>query len=160
LLQVWVAAKKTPDDDSPEKLIYPLEHVYTPAELGFATLKGADAAAASVLVAAAPQADCELHLTLLSIEAARPNTDDYGSRRGLQVGGIQAGESTKRRLPVRMEKADGGLIMARLPIRMRLSPPDALDDMDPDGGISMRRRQCGSYLRAHVPAGRSGVVAA
>ena len=53
------------------KLIYPLEHAYTPAELAFDTLKGADAAVAGVL-AARPrrQADCDLHLALLTVEEA------------------------------------------------------------------------------------------
>ena len=48
LLRQWVAGKEAPDDDSPEKLIYPLEHAYTPAELAFEALKGADAAVAAV----------------------------------------------------------------------------------------------------------------
>jgi len=52
LLQAWAEGKKSPDDNAPEKLIYPLEHAYTPAELGFATLKGADAAVAAALAAA------------------------------------------------------------------------------------------------------------
>jgi hypothetical protein len=137
LLQAWVAARKSLDDDSSEKLIYPLEHAYTPAELGFATLKGADAAAASVLVAAAPQADCELHLTLLSIEesGAAEYSDDYGSRRGRGSEEFEAGEVDERDAFLsEWKKADGGpSIMARLPIQdEELSPPDALDDMDPD----------------------------
>ena len=37
----------------PEKLVYPLEHAYTPAEIAFDALKGADAGAAGVLAAAA-----------------------------------------------------------------------------------------------------------
>jgi hypothetical protein len=137
LLQAWVAVKKSPDDDSPEKLIYPLEHAYTPAELGFATLKGADAAAATVLVAAAPQADCELHLTLLSIEesGAAEYSDDYGSRRRRGSEEFEAGDVEERDAFLsEWKKADGGLsIMPRLPILdEELSPPDALDDMDPD----------------------------
>ncbi len=68
MLQHWVANKNAPDNDSPEKLIYPLEHAYTPAELGFDALKNADAAAAAVLVAAAKDAACDLYLALVSIE--------------------------------------------------------------------------------------------
>lgn len=68
LLQAWVASKSLPDDESPEKLIYPLEHAYTPAELAFTALKGVDAAVASLLAAAAPAAGCDLHLALLTIE--------------------------------------------------------------------------------------------
>ena len=43
VLRPWAEGKAHPDDHSPEKLVYPLEHAYTPAELGFAALKGADA---------------------------------------------------------------------------------------------------------------------
>ena len=42
LLRRWAGAA-----DEPDKLILPLEHAYTPAELSFAALKGADAGAAS-----------------------------------------------------------------------------------------------------------------
>jgi hypothetical protein len=52
MLQHWVASKNAPDNDLPEKLIYPLEHAYTPAELGFDALKNADAAVAAVLISA------------------------------------------------------------------------------------------------------------
>ena len=48
LLSSWASA-----EDEPDKLILPLEHAYTPAELSFGTLKGADAGVASVLVKAA-----------------------------------------------------------------------------------------------------------
>ena len=47
LLRDWIAAKNSPDDDSPEKLIYLLQHAYTPASLAFDALKGADAAVAA-----------------------------------------------------------------------------------------------------------------
>ena len=83
LLRQWTAAKGLPDDDSPEKLIYPLHHAYTPAALAFDALKGADAAVAAVLVPAAEQADCDLHLALVSIEesGSAEYTGYYGSRR-------------------------------------------------------------------------------
>ncbi|MEY3289044.1 MAG: hypothetical protein RLZZ419_1286 [Pseudomonadota bacterium] len=69
LLHNWSdSLKAEPGDEIPEKLIYLLEHAYTPAELGFDTLKNADAAVAEVLVAAAEQADCEIHLALVSVE--------------------------------------------------------------------------------------------
>src|SRR5262245_54842745 len=82
LLQQWIAGKEAPDDDSPEKLLYPLEHAYTTAEFSFDALKGADAAVAAVLVAAAPPADCDLHLALVSIEerGSAEHTGDDGSR--------------------------------------------------------------------------------
>ena len=84
LLQAWCHAKRHPGDATPEKLVYPLEHAYTPAELGFAALKGADAAVAGVLTAAAQQARCDLHLALLTVEesGAAEYSESYGSRRG------------------------------------------------------------------------------
>jgi hypothetical protein len=53
ILRAWVDDKQSPDNDAPEKIVYLLEHAYTSAELGFEALKGADAAAAGVLTAAA-----------------------------------------------------------------------------------------------------------
>ncbi len=53
LLRSWCGGNRRQDDDAPEKLVYPLEHAYTPAELRFEALKGADAAVAEVLAAAA-----------------------------------------------------------------------------------------------------------
>src|SRR3954464_3984304 len=43
VLRSWRDGKSCGDDDAPEKLVYPLEHAYTPAELRFEALKGADA---------------------------------------------------------------------------------------------------------------------
>ena len=75
LLRQWSVAKDAPDDDSPEKLLYPLEHAYTPAELAFEALKGADAAVADVLVAAASAAAVtSTWRWSLSKKAAVPNT--------------------------------------------------------------------------------------
>ena len=84
LLQAWCTAKRRPGDATPEKLVYPLEHAYTSAELGFAALKGADAAVAGVLTTAARKARCDLHLALLTIEesGAAEYSGSYGSRRG------------------------------------------------------------------------------
>ncbi|SIT44942.1 conserved hypothetical protein [Paraburkholderia ribeironis] len=77
LLRRWAVDKDSPDDSSPEKLIYPLEYAYTPAELSFDTLKNADAAAAAVLVRAADEAACDLHLALVSIEET--GSAEYGN---------------------------------------------------------------------------------
>jgi hypothetical protein len=78
LLRGWTSA-----EDEPDKLILPLEHVYTPAELSFSALKGADAGVASVLVKAAAEADCDLHLALVSIEesGSAEHTGYYSRRR-------------------------------------------------------------------------------
>ena len=78
LLRSWAGA-----EDEPDKLVLPLEHVYTPAELSFSALKGADAGVASVLVRAVAEADCDLHLALVSIEesGSAEHTPYYGRRR-------------------------------------------------------------------------------
>ena len=52
--------------NAPRKLVLPLEHAYSEAELGFETLKGADAAVAGVVLAAADAAACDLHLGLVT----------------------------------------------------------------------------------------------
>ena len=56
------------NDDGPDWLIYPLEHAYTEAELDFANLKAQDRARAGVLAEAVARADCELYLTLFTVE--------------------------------------------------------------------------------------------
>src|SRR5712671_996202 len=82
LLQEWGNSRTAPDDGVPEKVVYPLEHAYSPAELDFANLKGIDAAVAALLKSAAPQAGCDLHLALLSIEESgtAEHTGSYRSR--------------------------------------------------------------------------------
>ncbi|HET6605604.1 MAG TPA: 2OG-Fe(II) oxygenase [Rhodopila sp.] len=79
LLRDWASA-----EDEPNKLILPLEHAYTPAELSFDALKGADAGVASVMVKAAAEADCDLHLALISIEesGSAEYTGYHGRGRG------------------------------------------------------------------------------
>ncbi len=70
--------------DLPPKVVLPLAHRYTQAELDFGTLKNHDAAAAQSLVRAASLADCTVQLAMLSIYetgAAEPDWDNYGSRR-------------------------------------------------------------------------------
>lgn len=84
LLREW-RAEMDADADVPLKLVYPLAHAYTAPELGFSVLKGADAAAAGVLVAAAQQADCAVHLALaelLEFGSAEYRGDDDDRRRG------------------------------------------------------------------------------
>lgn len=75
-LRRWAGAENEPD-----KLILALEHAYTPAELSFETLKGADAGAASVIAEAAAEADCDLHLALVSIEEGGSAEHDPSYRR-------------------------------------------------------------------------------
>lgn len=68
LLRQWSADLATQAEGVPEKLIYLLQHAYTEAEVGFDALKNGDAALADVLIAACQEADCELHLGLVSID--------------------------------------------------------------------------------------------
>jgi predicted 2-oxoglutarate/Fe(II)-dependent dioxygenase YbiX len=82
LLRRWSEEPARPDEDRPLKLVYPLAHAYTPAELSFVALKGADAAAATVLTAAAGGADCDLHVALLRIEeSGAAEHNDYSRTR-------------------------------------------------------------------------------
>jgi hypothetical protein len=68
-------------EDAPRKLIYPLEHAYTEAELSFSALKGADANRAEVAVAAAKAVGWEVYLALMSVEEngyAEYTGEDWG----------------------------------------------------------------------------------
>jgi len=139
LLQTW-RDSRTHSDDVPEKLVYLLEHAYTPAELGFAALKGADAAAAGVLATAATQARFDLHLALLTVEehGAAEHADSYGSRRGRwgQEDAFEAGEVYDRSVTLsEWRRPDGGdTALGAVPVdeEGELSPPDACDDLTPD----------------------------
>lgn len=143
LLQAWCHAKRRPGDASPEKLVYPLEHAYTTAELGFTALKGADAAVASVLTTAAQQARCDLHLALLTVEesGAADYSESYGSRRG-QWGRwdavedeFEAGEVYDRYMTLsNWRRRDGSASpLGDIPVEAEeFSPPDACDDLAPD----------------------------
>ncbi len=142
LLQQWIAGQEVPDDDTPAKLIYPLEHAYTPAELAFEALKGADAAVAAVLVAAAPPADCALHLALVSIEesgSAEHTGYDGSHRRGWSheedEEEFEVGEVYDRRETLSAwRRPDGSRpALGDLPFTEdELCPPDAFEDLDPD----------------------------
>ncbi|POZ50203.1 2OG-Fe(II) oxygenase [Methylovulum psychrotolerans] len=128
------------DDDTyteaplPDKLLYLLEHAYTPAELSFAALKNGDAAIAEVLVAAAGQADCDIYLALASIEES--GTAEYGGydryRRDYDLEPGEVEDSTEtlghwRRL-------DGSEPpLPQMPFaEYECCPPDAFADIEPD----------------------------
>ncbi|MBK7954170.1 MAG: 2OG-Fe(II) oxygenase [Candidatus Accumulibacter sp.] len=140
LLRRWAAESAAAERSSPGKLIYPLEHAYTPAEIGFRSLKGADAAVASLLVSAAGQANCDLHLAFLAITEngsaeycgswsrrrrhAEPDDDDYEVieviDRSRTLSGWQAPNGSRPSL-AEISFADE-----------ELCPPGALDDEEPD----------------------------
>ena len=131
------------DDDGLVKLVLPLEHAYTPAELGFSALKGADAAVAGVLAAAVPQARCDLHLALLTVEENGPAeyTGGYGWRRRGSHGdddedGFEVVEVSNRDVALSEWRGlDGGApAIGPVPVdeEDELSPPGACDDLVPD----------------------------
>lgn len=82
--RVAEALRRWPEGpQAPVKLVVPLAHQYTPAELAFATLKNEDAAAAAVLSAACVEAGCVLRLGMISIHqagAAEPLWDSWSGR--------------------------------------------------------------------------------
>ncbi|MGB9118751.1 2OG-Fe(II) oxygenase [Bradyrhizobium sp.] len=138
LLRSWASA-----EDEPDKLILPLEHVYTPAELSFSALKGADAGVASVLVKAAAEADCDLHLALVSIEesGSAEYTGHYGrSRRSREDEDdddeeFEVAEVFDRALILsEWRRPDGGEVgFGDFPFAEdELCPSDAFEDLMPD----------------------------
>ena len=154
LLQQWAQRKEAADDDAPEKLIYPLEHAYTSAELSFHSLKGADAAAARLLVSAAAATKCELHLALMTIEETGSAEHDYRSSRrhrsyscddddddddGYEDENdsedFEIGEIIESHLTLSDWRSPNGdpAPFRRMPfIEEELSPPDAFADIAPD----------------------------
>ena len=142
LLAGWVAGKQVPGNEAeaPEKLVYPLEHAYTPAELSLQGLKGPDAAAAAVLAAAARQSGCDLHAALLTIEESgsaehtgysrRRSWDDDDADDELEIGEVfdrSATLSDWRGLDG--SPADLGVFPFD---ETELCPPDVFEDMAPD----------------------------
>jgi hypothetical protein len=142
LLQRWCADKGTPDDATPEKLVYPLEHAYTPAELSFPALKGADAAAAAVLTAAAQQSGCDLHVAMLTIHESGsaehtyyPSSRRWGRADEESEDDFEVGEVCERSPSLsNWARPDGSpTALGVLPFEdAELCPSDALDAMEPD----------------------------
>ena len=124
--------------DPPTKIVYLLEHAYTQAELGFAALKGADSAAAAILVEAARRARCDLHLALLTIEesGAAEYADSPRSRRDRwSEPELEAGEVFESsRVLSQWRRPDGAASpLSELPFGDdEISPSEALEDMVPD----------------------------
>lgn len=148
--QVAAALRAWPDDPAaPLKLVVPLAHHYTPAELSFAALKNEDAAAASVMTAAAATAGLTLRLAMISIEesgSADPVWDggyDRGRRwrrdEEHDAGGA-GGDYVVVEVSERDQHVDGWWCPDDLPEARgaiafegsELAPPDALDDEEPD----------------------------
>ncbi len=133
-------------EDRPLKLVYPLQHAYTPAELSFAALKGADAAGAAVLAVAARDEACDVHAALLRIEesGSAEYTGYPGSRRYRRYqedgdtdsgDGFEIGEIFDRSLTLsHWSRPDGSAAtLGVLPFtEAEVCPADALAEMDPD----------------------------
>ena len=156
LLQRWAqrneAATASDTDAVPEKLVWPLEHAYTPAELLFAALKGPDAARAAVLAAAAEEAGCELHVALLTtVESGAAEETGYSGRHwkrrydddeedgedaaDVDDEGFEIVEVCERVSTLsHWARPDGTApAMPGLPLEdAEVSPPDALQDLIPD----------------------------
>jgi hypothetical protein len=133
-------------DHWPLKLVYPLEHAYTPAELGFDRLKGTDAAVARLLTTAASQAGFDLHLALLNVwesgSAQYVGRESWRYRRGRRDAGEEENADAFEVVEVIDEgrtlsewrRPDGtATALADLPVEDdEVAPPDALEDMEPD----------------------------
>lgn len=141
LLRAW-------DDtnDAPTKLVLPLAHQYTLAELSFAALKNGDAAAAQALLRAGEAAGCVVRLALLSITesgAAEPAWDGYSRRDryrhadnedeapAYEVVSVEERRATlgEWRSPDGAAEAYGTLSVVE---EEELAPRDALEDATPD----------------------------
>ncbi len=148
LLRGWAGAEPEPAfEPEPDKLILALEHDYTPAELSFGALKGADAAVASVLIPAAAEADCDLHLALVSIEenGSAEHTGYYGRRRRRRYEEEEEDADDAEEFEV-VEICDRALVLSQwrrpdggeswfgnLPFaENELCPPNAFEDLTPD----------------------------
>jgi hypothetical protein len=126
-LRTW---RRSEDAEAPLKLLYPLEHAYTQAELGFERLKGADAAVARVLVDAAREADCDLYLALVSIEESGWAEVTGGHWRNPDY---EIGEVTDERRRIHDWRLPDGTAttMGDLPFdEAEISPPGAFDDLE------------------------------
>ena len=136
-------------DKPPAKIVYPLEHAYSPAEFSFDGLKGSDAAVARLVANAATQSDCDLHLALLNVweSGSAQYTGGYRRRYGRSwrdepdegehnddsefevIEVLDRGKSLSE-----WRRTDGEAApLGKLPIHDgEVAPPDALDDMEPD----------------------------
>lgn len=148
----------------PHKLVLPLEHAYTPAELGFHSLKGVDAAVASLVLDAAQATDCDLHLGLVTV-FEQGSAEYTGGWYGRDVD-MEVGEVFEEGRYIHQWRAPDGepLELGHLDFDDdEVSPPDAFagfEDIEPDfaeatgneGASYERTYQCAALVlwpRAH-----------
>ena len=141
LLAPWAGAAADPGACSPPKLVYPLSHAYTPAELSFASLKGADAAVAGVLARATPRVRCDVHLALLTIEQTTSaeytgrGRSGWGRRSEPDDDDYEEGEVYEHSQTLSDWKRPDGAVcdFGDMPVAEdEFSPADALEGMTPD----------------------------
>lgn len=140
LLAQWRCELAAGSTQVPAKLIHPLEHVYTEAEIGFETLKNADAAVGALLVKAAQRAQCDLSLALVNIDETGSAEEIYCGRsrhyhRDSDTEAFEMGEVFERRLVLTGLRApdDSRAVLQRLPfIEDELCPPEVFADAEPD----------------------------
>ena len=129
-------------NERPAKIVYPLEHSYTPAALGFDGLKGADAGVAGVLAAASGGSDVDLHLALFTIEESGWAEVVYrgSSWRHSSEDVFEVGEVTDRNVGLGQWRRPDGAVspladvpLADIPVNEdELSPPASFDGIEPD----------------------------
>lgn len=154
LLARRAAAPPDAAGDAARKLVYPLAHAYSAAELGFSTLKLADAVAGRLLLAAAGAAGYDVYLAQLEIhesgsaEEFEPrrarrwsrasrwhDNDDGDDDSGAGDAGFEVLEIFERDAHLSgWRAADGGApAFGRLPLEdAELCPLDGLDQAEPD----------------------------
>lgn len=135
-------------EDAPRKLAWLLAHQYSEAELGFAALKGVDAAVAGVLCRAADAAACRAHLGVVHIEESGPAEvhslpsrrrhyrddldDDEIDARGVAYDVVEVSD-TARYIDHWVAAGDQRPAFGRLPLgEGELLPAGELDDEAPD----------------------------
>ena len=132
--------------NAPPKLVWLLDHQYSPAGLSFSSLKGADATKSQVLVQAAAQAQCVAHLGVVHIgESGGAEEDYYESRKSRYRGYSQQDEDEDTSFtPISVDDSwryldewrdtdDRVVEFGRIPLAEgELLPAGALDEEPPD----------------------------
>jgi hypothetical protein len=135
VLRAWEA-----QSGAPPKLVYPLRHRYSLAELSFRGLKNEDAAVAGVLASAAASTGVIFRLAMVSVEeTGSAEETGYGrGRYGRRRDDAQAYEIVEVldrscTLDAWRRPDDTPEPMGPIPFdREELAPPEALDDDEPD----------------------------
>ena len=131
-----------PVTDPPNRLVYFLDHEYTPRGLNWRRLKGADASRVALLRTAADNAGCEAVLALADIKtthSAFPADEGYGYRRRSWYDDYDEDD----------DEYSGGASDSEPSTTLPLPPPPP-----PPAGITGRRSSCGPVTRPSPTAPR------